>query len=116
MLVLLTLLLLQAVSGLFGNDDILFSGPLYYAASDELVGFMGTVHHLAFDGIVVMVVLHILAVLYHQFVKKENLIGAMLAGRARGRAGLAPAVPLWRFVLLLVILAAALWYASRRPS
>ena len=31
-LALLTLLLLQAVSGLFNSDDVLFSGPLYYAA------------------------------------------------------------------------------------
>ena len=41
---LLSLLLLQAVSGLFNSDDVFFSGPLYYAASGEFRDTMGVVH------------------------------------------------------------------------
>ena len=36
---LLSVLLLQAVSGLFNSDDVLYNGPLYYAAS---TGFRDT--------------------------------------------------------------------------
>ena len=108
--VLLLLVLTQAVSGLFNTDDILYNGPFYYAVSDETVGLMGTLHDLAFDGLMVMVALHILAVLYHQLFKGEKLIPAMIRGRAEGRDGRAPAVPLWRFLLVLAIVAAALWF------
>lgn len=107
--VLLMLVLAQAVSGLFNSDDILFNGPLYYAVSDATTGLMGTVHDLAFDGLLVMVGLHILAVLYHQFVRREKLLPAMVRGRAEGREGLAPAAPLWRFLVILAITACALW-------
>lgn len=108
--VLLLLLLSQAISGLFNTDDILFNGPLYYAVSDETIGLMGTVHDLAFDGLIVMVVMHIIAVLYYQFYKGEKLVPAMVKGRADGRDGRAPAAPLWRFLLVLGITAAALWF------
>lgn len=108
--VLLALLLVQAVSGLFNTDDALFNGPLYYAVSDETLGLMGDLHELAFDGLVIMVVLHILAVLYHQFRRGEQLLPAMIRGRAEGRAGLAPAAPLWRYLLILALVAGALWF------
>lgn len=107
--VLLLLLLTQAVSGLFNSDDILFNGPFYHAVSDETSGLMGTLHDLAFDGLVVMVALHILAVLYYQLVKGEKLVPAMIRGRADGRNGRVPTAPLWRFLLIVAIVAAALW-------
>jgi cytochrome b len=107
--VLLLLVLTQAVSGLFNTDDILFNGPFYYAVSDDTVGLMGTLHDLAFDGLLVMVFLHILAVLYHQLVKGEKLLPAMLRGSAAGREGRVPAAPLWRFLLILAIASVALW-------
>jgi cytochrome b len=107
--VLLLLVLAQAVSGLFNSDDILFSGPLYYAVSDATTGLMGTVHDLAFDGLLVMVALHVVAVLYHQFGRGEKLVPAMVRGRADGRSGMAPAAPLWRFLVVLAMTAGALW-------
>lgn len=107
--VLLSLVLTQAVSGLFNTDDILYNGPFYYAASDATLGVMGTLHELAFDGLLVMVALHILAVLYHQFVRGEKLVPAMVRGRAEGREGLSATAPLWRFLVILAITAAALW-------
>lgn len=108
--VLLSLLLAQAVSGLFNTDDILFNGPLYYAASDSVIGLMGRVHDLAFNGLLLMIGLHILAVLYHQLRHRERLLGAMIKGRAEGREGLAPAAPLWRFAVILLLTAGALWF------
>jgi cytochrome b len=109
-LALLSLLLLQAVSGLFNSDDVLFSGPLYYAASVDLRDAMGVVHELAFDLLLGLVALHIMAVLYHQLIKRERLIGAMIRGRAEGRDGTLPQVHWWKALLTLALVALALWW------
>jgi len=108
-LVLLALLLSQAVSGLFNSDDVLFSGPLYYAANREWRDIMGLVHELAFDALLVFVGLHILAVLYHQFWRKEHLLQAMISGSAPGRGGREAPVPLWRALLIAALAVLSLW-------
>lgn len=109
-LLLLSLLLLQAFSGLFNSDDVLFSGPLYYAASGEFRDAMGKLHDIAFNGLLVLVCLHILAVLYHQLLRREALLPAMLKGRTPERSGTAPPASLWLAVLVLITVAAALWW------
>ena len=109
-LALLSLLLLQAVSGLFNSDDVLFSGPLYYAASTVFRDAMGVVHEVAFNLLLALVALHIVAVLYHQLVRGERLLGAMIRGRAEGREGILPSVPWWRALLILALIALALWW------
>jgi len=105
----LGLLLLQGVSGLFNSDDILFSGPLYYAADTTFRDAMGVVHELAFDVLLVLVAVHILAVLYHQLRRHEPLLQAMLRGSAAGREGRVPPVQLWRYALVLLLASAVLW-------
>ena len=108
-LALLTLLLLQAVSGLFNSDDILFSGPLYYAASGELRDTMGQVHDVAFNILLGLVALHVLVVLYHQLILRDGMIRAMLVGTAPGRTGEAAPVAIWKALLLAALLALLLW-------
>ena len=108
-LALLLLILLQAVSGLFNSDDILFSGPLYYAASTSLRDTMGVIHQWTFDALVVLVVLHVLVVSYHQWIKKDGLIKAMLTGRAAGKEGLSAPVAAWKALLIVALVAGALW-------
>jgi cytochrome b len=108
--VLLTLLALQAFSGLFNSDDVLFSGPLYYWASTAFRDAMGVVHEAAFNGLLAMVSLHLLAVLYHQFRRGENLVQAMVFGNAEGRAGRAVPVPWWWALLLVTCVALLLWW------
>lgn len=108
-LCLLGLLLAQAISGLFNSDDVFFSGPLYYAAEQELRDTMGVVHELAFNLLLGLVGLHVLAVIYHQRWKREPLVQAMVRGSAQGRAGLAPPVPAWRALVLVIAVAGLLW-------
>jgi len=118
-LLLLLLLLLQAGSGLFNSDDVLFSGPLYYAASTGFRDAMGVVHDVAFNALLALVSLHILAVLYHQLRLREKLLQAMLRGSAAGREGREAPVP-WRWAVLIVALVAlALWWGlgqAPRPT
>ncbi len=106
---LLFLLLLQAVSGLFNSDDVFFTGPLYYGASVGLRDAMGVLHELAFNGLLALVGLHILAVLYHQFWRRERLLQAMLRGSAKGRGGRSAPVSAWRALAVLLLCALALW-------
>jgi len=116
-LVLLTLLLMQAISGLFNSDDVLFSGPLYYWAGSGFRDAMGEVHEAAFNGLLALVCLHILAVCYHQFRRGEHLVQAMVYGRAEGRTGKAAPAPGWWWLLLVACLALLLWWViSRAPG
>lgn len=107
---LLSLLLLQAVSGLFNNDDTLFNGPLYYAASTGFRDAMGELHELAFDLLVVLVVVHIATVLFYQFRRNVPLLQAMIRGYAAGREGLERPRPWWWAMVLVVVASLALWW------
>ncbi len=106
---LLAVLLLQAVSGLFNSDDVLFDGPLHYWADTPLRDTMGSIHDLAFNLLLGLIALHLAAVLYYQFVRRQPLVGAMLRGRAEGRDGLEPPVSPLRALLIVGVAALALW-------
>jgi len=107
---LLSLLLMQAVSGLFNTDDALYSGPLYYAADTALRDFMGVVHEVVFNVLLGLVALHIGAVCFHQFRLGEKLVQAMWYGRAPGREGRASPVSPWLALVLSMLIGLALWW------
>lgn len=116
---LLTLLLVQAVSGLFNSDDVLFSGPLYYWADDDLRDAMGVVHEVAFNVLLALVAVHIVGVLYHQWRLKEKLLQAMVRGSAAGREGTEPPVTWWWAVVIAAVIGLALWWGieqAPRPA
>lgn len=77
----LLVLFVQTGTGLFANDDILLEGPLVhlvsYDTSRSLTGF----HKKNIWLIAALVTAHIAAILYHQFYRKERLMGAMLTGK-----------------------------------
>jgi cytochrome b len=113
-LLLLSLLLLQAVSGLFNSDDVLYSGPLYYAASTGFSDAMGVVHEVSFNVLLALIGLHVLAVLYHQLYLREKMLQAMLRGSAAGREGRAAPAPWWWALVLVTLLALALWWGLQQ--
>jgi len=113
-LLLLSLLLIQAISGLFNSDEVLFSGPLYYWADTGVRSAMNVVHDAAFNGLLALVCLHIAAVLYHQFKLKEKLVQAMIRGSAEGREGEAEPAPWWLGVVIVVVIALALWWGLKQ--
>jgi cytochrome b len=80
-LVLLALLGLQAGLGLIGDDEIATTGPLSrYVALETALAAMSW-HRRIGDLLLILVAIHIIAVLFHVFVKKEGLIRAMFSGR-----------------------------------
>ena len=78
---LLLLLATQAVLGLFSNDEIATTGPLARYVSDQTsITLMGR-HRTIGNILLALVGIHIAAVLFHLFVKKENLVRAMFSGK-----------------------------------
>ena len=111
MAMLLTMLI-QAGTGLFANDDIATTGPLYKwvskAASDRLT----SIHHLNHDVIIIIIAVHIAAVLFHFIYKKENLILPMITGIKQSQgdsAGEHPQQPLWLAALVAAVAAGAVY-------
>lgn len=79
----LALLLFQAGSGLFANDDIATEGPLYASIGKDLSDRLTALHRLNAKLLLGLVGMHIGAVIYHWLRLRENLVGAMFSGRKR---------------------------------
>lgn len=101
---LLLFILLQAASGLFATDDIYTDGPLKYLVSDATSKKLTAFHSYWINVILALVALHLVAVLFYVFVKKDNLVAAMIGGDKRVDAGEAAAHARGGSVLLGVVL------------
>jgi cytochrome b len=80
-LFLLLALVAQGVTGLFANDEIFNTGPLYGYISDALSLRLTSWHRRLFDWIVIAVALHVLAVVAHRLLAGHDLIGPMFSGK-----------------------------------
>ncbi len=78
---LLFMLSAQVGTGLFSDDEIAFFGPLVSLVSSDTVALLTWYHkNIGKPALIGLVVLHILAVLYYRFVKRSDLLGAMIGG------------------------------------
>lgn len=78
---LLAFLLAQAGTGLFSDDEIAASGPLARLVSNDFVSLASWYHsEVGKRVLIVLVILHVLAVLYYLWRKKQNLVRPMLTG------------------------------------
>lgn len=78
---LLGMLAFQTGTGLFGNDDISFNGPLYVLVHKETSDWIVGWHRQASWLLLALVVLHLCAIGFYRFVKRDDLITPMLTGR-----------------------------------
>ncbi|MGB6053657.1 MAG: cytochrome b/b6 domain-containing protein [Burkholderiaceae bacterium] len=104
---LLGVVLAQAVSGLFANDDIASEGPLVkFISKDWSDSF--TWFHKAVSGnlIYALIGLHIAAIVYYCLRKKQNLVKPMLTGDKVVDADTQAADDSWRMRLLALALLA----------
>jgi len=76
----LILVLLQAGSGLFVDDEIFTTGPYFNALGGDIDKLMATIHHNAFDFIMIAIALHIAAVVFYQWGKRQDIIKPMITG------------------------------------
>ena len=77
---LLALVAIQLSTGLFGNDDIAFRGPLYDLISKELSDRLTGIHELSSTLLIALIVLHLAAIAFYGHVKKDKLIKPMITG------------------------------------
>ena len=71
---------LQAVTGLFANDDIAFEGPFAKYISSETVELLTSIHRQNEKILIALIVVHLCAIFYYQKFKGENLVKPMLIG------------------------------------
>lgn len=80
-LAILASLIVQVSTGLFAEDDALFSeGPLSYLVSEKTVQFCNAIHALNSKVLLGLVVLHVAALVFYLVWKRENLIRPMITG------------------------------------
>jgi len=104
----IAILVLQAATGLFADDEIATQGPLAAKVSDALVSRLTTIHKYNAWLIAAAVGLHLAAVCAYQWGLKVDLIGPMVHGWMRVPAGVSPAEPGRASpILALVVLGAA---------
>lgn len=77
----LAVLIFQAGTGLFGNDDIAFNGPLYALVSKDTSDWLIGWHRQSSWLVLALIVLHLGAIGFYRFVKRDDLITPMLNGR-----------------------------------
>ncbi len=70
----------QAASGLFADDDIMTTGPLWKYVSDDVASVFGAIHETNALVLLTLICLHMGAILFYLVKKKENLIIPMLTG------------------------------------
>ena len=116
---LLLLLSMQLLIGLFAQDvDGIESGPLSYLVDYETADWARELHHLLFNGVLALVVLHVGAVLFYRLVHRNDLIRPMITGRKSFATAVAPPTiaPWWRALVCLAIASAvAIWVSAGCP-
>lgn len=80
-LAMLAMLLVQAALGLFANDQVMSTGPLFGHVSAETSDRLTSLHKQLFDVIVAAIAVHVVAALFYLGVRRENLILPMVTGR-----------------------------------
>lgn len=76
----LGLLLAQAVTGLFANDEIMSTGPFYGWIAPELSNRITSLHRANSDWLLVLIGLHVAAVAYYELARRLPLVRAMVTG------------------------------------
>ncbi|WP_336968955.1 cytochrome b/b6 domain-containing protein [Sphingobium aromaticiconvertens] len=109
----------QVMTGLFAVDiDGIESGPLSHLVDFDQGRLASAIHGFAFNVLLGLIALHVVAVFFYLIVRRRNLIGPMVTGSASTRT--APPVPVRRAnpVALLTAIAVAgalAWWVFAEP-
>jgi cytochrome b len=119
-LVMLVLLLTQAVTGLFATDELLHLGPYNGAVSSDTGEALTSVHKANSDFILIAVWMHIAAILFYAFYKRQNLIGPMITGikrlpAAKGPVGIDSSRTLLALVVAALVAIGVWWLLASAP-
>jgi cytochrome b len=123
-LAMLGVVLIQAGTGLFSNDEISAQGPLAKFIDEGLSGRISEFHgEVSGTLIYALLALHIVAIVFYRLRKKQNLVGPMISGDQLVDASAAQARQLsaqdgWRERALALacaaLSAAVVWFVVNR--
>lgn len=118
---LLLVILIQAITGLFTNDEIFNTGPLYAYISDEFSLKLTSLHRQLFYWILGAVLLHIAAVLIHVFFKHDNIIKAMFTGKKSTQGtehekSISSSRIILAFVIIVILALVLAWVITHAPQ
>ena len=104
---LLAVLLIQVITGLLGNDDSDYEAPLAHWLSHDTSSFITTLHAYSFDLLLILVGLHVVAVLTHLVMRRDDLLSAMFTGvkTSLTRESAGRMVPAWQALQVLIVVA-----------
>lgn len=112
-LLLLALLLVQATTGLFADDEIFARGPLARRVDQASSALATAIHLRVFWLILACAVLHVLAVLAYRLLLGRNLVKPMITGRMDAPGLPAPRMGSpWLAAALLAGCAGFVWWLS----
>lgn len=117
-LALIVVLLVQAILGLFANDEIAFRGPFNPLISQEAGEAITALHRQNLWIILLLIGLHVAAILFVAIKRKEDLVRPMITGRKRARGAEAKAARGggWAAALMALFFAAVVvWMAAGGP-
>ena len=119
-LLLLAATMAQVALGLFSADeDGLFSGPLAQLVSFDASEEITDLHEDFFNVLLVLIIVHVGAILFYAVIKRSNLVGPMITGRAALDPEAQPMRP-GKWWVALLCLAAALaitrWIVAGLPG
>jgi cytochrome b len=116
---LLALTAIQGMTGLFSNDGVFANGPFSEAVRDDTSDILTLVHKFGVYVLMCAIVVHVVANVYYQLVKRDPLITAIVIGvkpadsdyadvAAKGGAGIFTALVL--FALSAVVVVGSIWW------
>lgn len=120
-LALLAMLLVQALTGLFANDQVFETGPLFGYVTIDTSDRLTSIHKQLFDWLVAAIGVHVAAALFYLWFKRDNLILPMITGRKPSQqvpAGQAiSSSRLWLAVIVASLVGGALaWVVRTAPE
>ncbi|MCX7283557.1 MAG: cytochrome b/b6 domain-containing protein [Novosphingobium sp.] len=110
----LAVLALQVGTGLLAVDvDGIESGPLSYLVEFDQGRTAARIHEISFNAVLGLIALHVLTILFYLVVRRRNLIGPMITGRAHAPEPAAAPLQrgkLWAFALSVIVAFSAAWW------
>ena len=107
-------LLVQAVSGLFADDEIMTTGPLWKYVSENTASLFNVIHETNALILLALICMHMGAILFYLLRKKQNLIRPMFTGTTHlpthAVESLRPGEGILKALVVLLICAGVTWF------
>lgn len=106
-------LLVQTISGLFADDEIMTTGPLWKYVSEDTASVCNVIHETNALVLLILICVHLAAILFYLVVRKDNLIKPMITGKKESGGPavdtLCPGEGVLKALVILAICAGATW-------